>query len=135
VLLDNPLTRLGPHYRVWVLWRCRALRFLDFVKVRAAEREEALELFGQDEAHMTALARSIAGKRSAAATGGAGRGGENGGVFGGRVKLTVKERKRVEDMIRTAKSLAEIERLEKELNEERIPGGVLADDDDEEMDE
>jgi len=45
-----------------------------------------------------------------------------------RVKLTDKERKRVEQLIRSAKTLAEITRLEKELNDGRIPGGVLADD-------
>jgi len=37
--------------------------------------------------------------------------------------LTDKERKRVEAMIRSAKSLAEITRLERELNEGRVPGG------------
>lgn len=42
-----------------------------------------------------------------------------------RVKLTAAERKRVEQMIREAKSLQEITRLEKELNEGRIPGGAL----------
>ena len=40
-----------------------------------------------------------------------------------RVKLTEKEKKRVEALIRNAKSLQEIGRLEKELNEGRIPGG------------
>lgn len=40
-----------------------------------------------------------------------------------RVKLTEKEKKRVETLIRNAKSLQEITRLEKELNEGRIPGG------------
>lgn len=34
------------NYRFWILWRCRALRFLDFQKVKVAEREEADELFG-----------------------------------------------------------------------------------------
>ena len=40
-----------------------------------------------------------------------------------RIKLTPKEKKRVEILIRNAKSLQEIARLEKELNEGRIPGG------------
>ena len=40
-----------------------------------------------------------------------------------RVKLTDKEKKRVEALIRSAKSLQEITRLEKELNEGRIPAG------------
>ncbi len=39
-----------------------------------------------------------------------------------RIKLTDEERKRVEDMIRNAKSLQEITRLEREINEGRIPG-------------
>ena len=43
-----------------------------------------------------------------------------------RVKLTDKEKKRVEELIRNAKSLQEISRLEKELNEGRIPGGADA---------
>jgi len=43
----------------------------------------------------------------------------------GRVKLTPAERKRVEQLIREAKSLADITRLEKELNEGRVPGGVM----------
>lgn len=40
-----------------------------------------------------------------------------------RVKLTDKEKKRVEALIRKAKSLQEITMLEKELNEGRIPAG------------
>ena len=40
-----------------------------------------------------------------------------------RVKLTDKEKKRVEALIRSAKSLQDISRLEKELNEGRIPAG------------
>ena len=41
-----------------------------------------------------------------------------------RVKLTDKEKKRVEELIRNAKSLQDIARLEKELNEGKIPGGA-----------
>ncbi len=40
-----------------------------------------------------------------------------------RVKLTEKEKKRVEALIRNAKSLQEIARLEKEINEGKIPSG------------
>lgn len=38
-----------------------------------------------------------------------------------RVKLTEQERKKVEELIRNAKSLQEITRLEREINEGRIP--------------
>jgi U2 small nuclear ribonucleoprotein A' len=41
-----------------------------------------------------------------------------------RIKLTGDERKRVEEMIKNASSLAEFERLEKMLSEGRVPGGI-----------
>lgn len=46
-----------------------------------------------------------------------------------RVKLTDEERKKVEELIKNAKSLQDIIRLEKELNEGRIPAAALATDD------
>ena len=52
-----------------------------------------------------------------------------------RVQLTAKEKKRVEELIKNAKSLSEIARLEKELNEGRIPGGALAAGGDDDMEE
>lgn len=105
--------------------------------MRLSEREGAKELFGDDAGSMSALAREILGKKSAAAVGGGLAGREGGVSTGGRVKLTAKERKKVETMIRNAKSLQEIEKLERELNEGRVPGGVVDDSDDdsdEEMD-
>ena len=47
------------------------------------------------------------------------------GARASRVKLTEKEKQRVQELIKNAKSLQEIARLEKELNEGRIPGGVV----------
>ena len=44
-----------------------------------------------------------------------------------RVKLSDKEKKRVEHLIKNAKSLQEIARLEKELNEGRVPAGADVD--------
>jgi U2 small nuclear ribonucleoprotein A' len=46
-----------------------------------------------------------------------------------RVKLTEKEKKKIEELIRNARSLQEIARLEKELNEGRIPAGAMIGDD------
>jgi U2 small nuclear ribonucleoprotein A' len=37
------------HYRYWVVWRCPTVRFLDYQKVKQAEREKATELFGTAE--------------------------------------------------------------------------------------
>jgi U2 small nuclear ribonucleoprotein A' len=45
-----------------------------------------------------------------------------------RLKLTDKERKKLQDMIKKADSLEEIIRLEKALNEGRLPPGVLVED-------
>lgn len=46
-----------------------------------------------------------------------------------RVKLTEKELKRVRQLIHNAKSMQEVERLEKLLNEGKVPDGVLDGDD------
>ncbi|KAL1968011.1 hypothetical protein VTN77DRAFT_2428 [Rasamsonia byssochlamydoides] len=130
VLLENPVTR-KEHYRLWVIWRNPHIRFLDYQKVKDAERAKAVELFGTQE-EPSPLASKIMGIKSRtfevpstgpAAAGGAGRAAP--GEKPIRVKLTEKEKKRVEKMIREAKSLQEIARLEKELNEGRIPAGAM----------
>lgn len=107
--------------------------------MKDAERAKAAELFGTFE-QPSALASKIIGIKSRtfdvprSTTGAAAGQGAAGGDRAIRVKLTDKERKRVEKMIREAKSLQEIARLEKELNEGRIPAGALAGaDEDEEM--
>lgn len=41
-----------------------------------------------------------------------------------RIKLTDAEKKRVQEMIRNAKSMQEISRIERDLNEGRIPAGA-----------
>ncbi|OKL58219.1 U2 small nuclear ribonucleoprotein A [Talaromyces atroroseus] len=138
VLMENPVTR-KEHYRYWVIWRNPHIRFLDYQKVKDAERAKATELFGTFE-QPSALASKIIGIKSRTfdvpSTGAAaGQATAAGGDRAVRVKLTEKERKRVEKMIREAKSLQEIARLEKELNEGRIPGGALDElDDDEDPD-
>ncbi|EFR00216.1 U2 small nuclear ribonucleoprotein A [Nannizzia gypsea CBS 118893] len=130
-LLENPVTR-KEHYRYWIIWLAPTIRFLDYQKVKDAEREKAKELFGQSTKQPTALASKILGIKSRAfdvsSTLGAAASTSSPGDAGSekplRVKLTPEERKRVEKMIREAKSLQEITRLEKELNEGRIPRGA-----------
>lgn len=127
------------NYRYWVIWRNPHIRFLDYQKVKDVERTKATELFGTFE-EPSELASKIMGAKSrtfdvpstggAAAAAGRGAGGDR----AIRVKLTDKERKRVEKMIREAKSLQEIARLEKELNEGRVPAGALEGLDDEDED-
>ena len=110
------------------------MHFLDYRRVKAQERQQARELFGTVE-EPSALASTIMGIKSRTFDVPASSlGGVNGGAAAAaaastdrvsRVKLTEKEKKRVEGLIRNAKSLQEIARLEKELNEGRIPGGGL----------
>ncbi len=45
-----------------------------------------------------------------------------------RLKLTDKEKKKLQDMIKKADSLEEIIRLEKALNEGKLPPGIILDD-------
>ncbi|KAL1976966.1 hypothetical protein VTN31DRAFT_3248 [Thermomyces dupontii] len=126
VLMENPVTR-KEHYRSWVIWLNPRIRFLDYQKVKDAERAKATELFGTHE-EPSALASKIKGIKSRTfdvPSGGVDGTGRAPGEKPLRVKLTEKERRRVEKMIREAKSLQEIARLERELNEGRIPGGAM----------
>ncbi|KAI4191328.1 MAG: hypothetical protein LQ346_004778 [Caloplaca aetnensis] len=124
-LLENPVTR-KEHYRSWIIWRCPTVRFFDYQKVKDVERTKAKELFGTVN-EPSALASQVMGVKSRTFDiPGASLSSTNGlqpGDKNYRVKLTEKEKKRVEGLIRNAKSLQEITRLEKELNEGRIPGG------------
>ncbi|KAF7869794.1 hypothetical protein EAF04_004578 [Stromatinia cepivora] len=128
VLMENPVTRKD-HYREWVLFRCPNVRFLDYKKVKAAEREKAQELFGTS-AEPSALASKIMGIKSrtfdtTSTTNGVSASSTSKSY---RVKLTDKERKKVEELIKNAKSLQEIIKLEKELNEGRVPAAAQGDD-------
>ncbi|KAK3391043.1 leucine-rich repeat-domain-containing protein [Podospora didyma] len=143
VLIDNPATKkevrhcldasTNPleNYRYWVLARCPSVRFLDYQKVKLAERVHATELFGTVQ-EPTELGKQIMGIKSKtfdvmtssnAATG------ANSSKLS-RLKLTDKERQKLQDLIKKATSLEEIIRLEKALNEGRLPAGIIVDGDD-----
>ncbi|KAH7031290.1 leucine-rich repeat-domain-containing protein [Microdochium trichocladiopsis] len=131
VLKDNPVTK-KEHYRYWVLWRCPSVRFLDYQKVKDAERQQARELFGESADTPTELASKIMGVRSKAfdsSSSAMANGGSSGSTTSlptrmSRIKLTDKEKKRLQDMIKNATSLDEITRLETMIREGRIPAGV-----------
>ena len=91
--------------------------------MKDAERAKAKDLFGS-ESEPTQLASKIIGIKSRTFDTAAPRGGGVAADKSMRVKLTETEKKRVEKMIREAKSMAEITRLEKDLNEGRIPTGA-----------
>ncbi|KAL3473059.1 leucine-rich repeat-domain-containing protein [Aspergillus californicus] len=129
VLLDNPVSR-KENYRLFILFLLPTVRFLDYQKVKDAERARAAELFGTIE-EPSALASKILGVKSRTFDVPSSTADRAPAEKGIRVKLTEKERKRIEKMIRGAKSLAEITRLERELNEGRIPGGAIGEEEDE----
>ncbi|KAK9465882.1 leucine-rich repeat-domain-containing protein [Lipomyces arxii] len=109
-LLNNPVTRLE-YYRPWVIWRIPSVRILDFERVKQVEREEAAKLFGtpSDPTPLaTKLSTSVAKARTFEVE--ATNGKEN-----GRAKLTAMEREKIVEQLRSAKTLAEIERLEQVL--------------------
>ncbi|KAI1457469.1 L domain-like protein [Annulohypoxylon moriforme] len=133
VLRDNPVTK-KEHYRYWVLWRCPSVRFLDFEKVKDAERKQAAELFGSTE-EPTDLASKIMGIKSRTFDSALPLNGAQSGALPtrmSRIKLTEKEKKRLQDMIKKATSLDEITRLEAMLREGRMPAGVHLNDEMEE---
>ncbi|POR39093.1 U2 small nuclear ribonucleoprotein A [Tolypocladium paradoxum] len=112
------------HYRYWVLWRCPTVRFLDYEKVKQAERDQGRELFGTAE-EPTALAAQIMARKSKSLETSV-----NGSAAPSklsRIKLTDEEKQRLQDRIKKATSLQEIIALEKELNEGRVPSGIQGD--------
>jgi U2 small nuclear ribonucleoprotein A' len=101
------------------------LRFLDYQKVRDAERLQANELFGTADAPSELAAKIKGVKTRAFDVPGAGvNGTAESKRKGVRTQLTETEKKRVQEMIKNAKSLAEITRIEKDLAEGKIPAGA-----------
>ncbi|KAK4617713.1 U2 small nuclear ribonucleoprotein [Fulvia fulva] len=121
-LKENPVAE-KENYRYWVLWRCPSVRFLDFQKVKDAERKRAAELFGTKDAP-TELAQQIIATRSKGSSFG-GAPTANGNGSSKKMKITDEEKKRFQILVKKAKTLAEVQRLEKALNEGRLPTGVM----------
>ncbi|KAF2753010.1 small nuclear ribonucleoprotein U2, A [Pseudovirgaria hyperparasitica] len=127
VLMENPVAQ-KENYRLYVLYLNPHIRFLDYRKVRDAERAQSRALFGTTDAP-TELAQKISGIKSKTFDVPSGLGVAN-GVGGEKaiaLRLSDKEKKKVEELIRNAKSLSEISRLEKALNEGRLPPGIVVD--------
>jgi U2 small nuclear ribonucleoprotein A' len=96
---------------------------LDYQRIRQVEREQAKELFGTQEepSELAAKIRGVKSKTVDASSGGA-KAPTAGKAM--RTQLTESEKKRVQEMIQNARSLAEISRIEKDLAEGRIPQGA-----------
>ncbi|EPS40205.1 hypothetical protein H072_5959 [Dactylellina haptotyla CBS 200.50] len=125
VLAENPVTR-KEDYRLFVIWTCPTVRYLDFERVKDAERKEAEKLFGTLE-DPTPTAAKILGVKSrhfdVSST-------DLRGDKNFKTSYTQSEKQRIQDMIRNAKSLEEVARLEKQLREGSL---IIASADDVEM--
>ena len=125
-LLENPVQK-KEHYRTYTIWLCPSLRFLDFQKVKNAERESATELFGT-LVEPTELAAKIRGVKTKTFDANAGAASTNGRTSGGkaiRTKLTDTETARLKEFLNSRKlTLDDYARIEKDLAEGRIPRGV-----------
>lgn len=95
--------------------------------MKDAERQHAKKLFGTEE-KPTSLATEIMGIKSSGLGAAVADGVADTSKLS-RIKLTDKEKKRLQEMIRKASSLEEIIRLEKMLNEGRLPPGFHTDPD------
>lgn len=108
--VDNPVARTNTYYRPWMIWRCKALRHLDYKRVLQRERTAAEELFGT-ETEPTPLAAELLGIKSKTfdiAPGGSGSNNVNGVGLG---RITEEERKRIKMAIMSATSMAEVQRV------------------------
>lgn len=122
-VLSRLTSRTTQNYRYYAIWRCPAIRFLDFQKVRDTERAHAKELFGTYDAP-TDLAQSISSQRSK----GFAPAGVNGTAKKSQVKFDEKEKARFERLVKKASSFQKIQELEKMFAEGRLPSGGDEDD-------
>ena len=128
--MDGGMADRWQNYRYYVLYLAPSIRFLDFQKVKDAERTKARELFGTHDAP-TELARNIVASRANGSLGGVAPL-MNGTAKTNKHNWSPAEKMRYQMLIQNAKSLSEVARLEKEVAEGRIPPGVA---DSEAMDE
>ena len=118
-----PADTHAQNYRYYLLWRCPQIRFLDFQKVKDAERNKAKELFGTFD-EPTELAQSITAVRSGKTQSYSAAPTINGASGNKRMKITETEKKKFEALVRKAKTLAEVQKLEKMFSEGRLPAEV-----------
>ncbi|RDA95176.1 hypothetical protein CP533_1897 [Ophiocordyceps camponoti-saundersi (nom. inval.)] len=127
VLVDNPVAKKEacypcPSNKRTAMWKdCQDLRFLDYAKVKQAERNRSLELFGT-AAKPTALTTEILARKTTPLEMSA-KGSSRTSTLS-RMMLTEEEKKRLQERIKQTTSLKEIIELEKELHEGRLPSGI-----------
>ncbi|KAK7538334.1 U2-associated snRNP A [Phyllosticta citribraziliensis] len=114
-LMGNPVTS-NEHYRLWIIWRCKNLHYLDCQRVTQAERTKAVESFGTEE-EPTELAMQIMSKRSTTIDTSNGTDKSN---SAGLTKLTGEEREKIKELLKNAKTLDEVARLQQMIESGKI---------------
>ncbi|ODQ67237.1 L domain-like protein [Nadsonia fulvescens var. elongata DSM 6958] len=115
-LVDNPVVE-KENYRLWILWLCPCIRYLDFQKVKDVERKRAAAIFGT-ALEPSNLSKSILGIKNNIFDV---RVGADNGIDGDQGKreltrkLTEEEIENLRESLKNATSLEEISRIEKTL--------------------
>ncbi len=121
-LLDNPVVK-KPHYRLFVISRLPGLKTLDFKRVKRVEVEEAQKMFPIEEEEVEGGGGSR-GKGKVFEIGDTEAAFEGGEPQAKRQKtstLTDEQIEKIQRAIKNAKTLAEINRLEKILQTGHVP--------------
>nr|CAH7763705.1 unnamed protein product [Callosobruchus chinensis] len=113
-LMFNPITS-KQHYRLYIVYKLPQVKLLDFRKIKMKEREEAAALF-KSKAGKEIQKEIIRKAKTFVPGGNITNAAKNKG-------LTEEEVKKIRQAINNAKSLEEMERLQKILQSGQIPGG------------
>lgn len=114
-LLDNPVVK-KPHYRLFVISRLPALKTLDFKRVKRAELEAAQKMFADAEAGAKVFEVGDVDAQNASSDEPRAKRQKT-----GQTSLTQDQIEKIQAAIKKAKTLAEINRLEKILQTGHIP--------------
>ncbi|TKR87665.1 hypothetical protein L596_012029 [Steinernema carpocapsae] len=111
-LIGNPLTHKA-HYRLYVIHKLPSVRVLDFKRIKLAEREAAKALFKGKKGQKL---RSEIGQKTTLLT-------EVDEVAAAVKKVRPEDMAKIQEAIKNAKSLQEVEELQAMLQSGRIPDG------------
>ncbi|KAI9713420.1 MAG: U2 snRNP complex subunit [Bogoriella megaspora] len=112
------------HYRYWVIWLCPSLRFLDYQHVQEPERKRAKELFGTWSDPSPLAKMFLSEKTDQSSLDLTQLEDKIGAAMSNRTELREPEKLRVREMLKSAKNLDEMLKIEKLLMEGRIPKGA-----------